>query len=253
MDTENETQRGSPGSNESTQREECFWCGNEGPHDGGGSDNHADGKNAADSLKRGDENKDEDCEGGVVEKSGANAETCRDFGIEEVDDHCSPEEREHGHRNDTHPETHPKVDIRETQNVSKEPVFEILVGAQFLEDHNADGKSSRIKNSQDGIVADFGDPREEDREHANGDGGDDCSEEGAEDAKGEDPRGDGDTGQEAVAQSGQFEWAAVQKYEGTRISIDEANDESRQERSLIEGNLKELAHEHGGGKSEGFV
>lgn len=127
-----------------------------------------------------------------------------------------------------------------------------MIGAQFLEDHDADGEGTSVKNGEDGVVADLGDTREEDGEDSDCDGGDDGSEEGAEDAKGENPGGDGDSREKAVAEGGELERAAVQEDEGTGVSVHKADDEGGEEGSLIEGDLKELIHERGGGRSEEF-
>ena len=204
-------------------------------------------------MKCGHQNKDEDREGGVVEQAGPDSQAGRDFGVVEIDDDGAAEKGEHGDGDNTDPETHPKIEVGEAENISEKPGFEVLIGTDKLKDHDADSKGSGVEDRENGVIADFCDAGKEDGENADDDGCDDGSEEGAEHSEAENPSRDGDAREKAVAQSGELERTPVKENEGTGVAIDKADDERGKNGPLIEGKFKELGHARGGGRNEGFA
>ena len=192
------------GADQSTEWEERIRCRNEGSHDCGRGDDQSDGEDTSDGLQSRHEDKNENRERGVVEKAGANAQTGCDFGIEEVEDNRSSEERENDDGNDAHSEGHFQVEVGEAEDVSKKPRIEVLIRAQPVEDHDADGKSTGVENGEDGVVVDFGFAGKENGENANEDRGGNGTHKCAYDTETDHQGRDGDSGKKTVAECRQF-------------------------------------------------
>lgn len=67
MNVEIEAKSRSGSADDSAERKEGFGIANEGADDGGGGDDHSDGKDTANGLQGRDEDEDEDDEGSVVD------------------------------------------------------------------------------------------------------------------------------------------------------------------------------------------
>ena len=237
-------------ANQSAEREERIGCRDEGSHDCGRGDDQSNGEDASDGLQSRHEDKNENRERGVVEKAGANAQTGCDFGIEEVNDYRSSEERENGDGNDAHSKGHFEVEVGEAEDVSKKPGIEVLVRAQPAEDHNAGGKSTGVENGEDCVVVDFCFAGKENGENADEDRSGNGTHKCAYDTETYHQSRDGDPGKKTVAECRQFQRAAMQQNEGAGVAIDEANDDGRDESALVEVKIKGLDHDDEGGRSE---